>query len=523
MGLFMATHVVLVALLAALLVVLGLLTLPQLGRFIARLRHRRDSFWQFRGGVLLRAGGDALTHQPPPMADGDNDLARLIHALRPRFPDLGPHLDRLADPGQMVFTAPDGPTRLVARLRAGILTLTLTPQGAGAAATPPGDGVAANRMAASAPPCTEDEAVNLRAALAHAPMLVWRQDDLGRITWANQAYVTQLAARLPAGDDLEWPLPPLFASTDAKGRPHAPLRQRPMGPEDGGWYDITQVAQSGGGALCFALPADAAVQAEQALQDFVQTLTKTFAHLPIGLAVFDRNRKLALFNPALTDLTGLPIDLLSMRPTLTAVLDAMRDRHMLPEPRDYRAWRAQVAAMEQAVDAGNLDETWSLPGGQTYRVTSRPHANGAMALMIEDISTEVIRTRRYRADLELGQSVIDAMAEGVAVFSASGVMVMSNRAYTELWGHDPVEGVVDLGIGQIARHWRALTSPGPLWAEVEEHTSALGPRDTFQGETRLLDGRLLQCRVVPLAGGATMVAFRRDTGDLGQRPSLIRA
>ncbi|MEM7075819.1 MAG: hypothetical protein AAF484_12080, partial [Pseudomonadota bacterium] len=46
--------------------------------------------------------------------------------------------------------------------------------------------------------------------------------------------------------------------------------------------DVTQVAR-----------------AEIVRREFIQTLTKTFANLTTGLAVFDRHRSLALFNPAL--------------------------------------------------------------------------------------------------------------------------------------------------------------------------------------------------------------------------------
>jgi hypothetical protein len=31
-------------------------------------------------------------------------------------------------------------------------------------------------------------------------------------------------------------------------------------------------------------------------------MTETFAHLNVGLAIFDRNQTLALFNPALVDM-----------------------------------------------------------------------------------------------------------------------------------------------------------------------------------------------------------------------------
>ncbi|MAJ04508.1 MAG: hypothetical protein CMH03_07285, partial [Marinovum sp.] len=46
------------------------------------------------------------------------------------------------------------------------------------------------------------------------------------------------------------------------------------------------------------------------------TLGKTFAEMSVGLAVFDQNHRLVLFNPALIDLTLLGADFLSERPIL---------------------------------------------------------------------------------------------------------------------------------------------------------------------------------------------------------------
>jgi PAS domain-containing protein len=278
-------------------------------------------------------------------------------------------------------------------------------------------------------------------------------------------------------------------------------------PEDQGWHEATAVDQPAGRTI-FAIPADRLVRTEVSLRNFRQTLTKTFAHLPIGLAIFDRDRQLALFNPALLDLTALPADFLSSRPTLFAFLDAMRDRNMIPEPKDYRSWRRQMADLEKAAASGRYEETWILPSGQTYRVMGRPHPDGAMALLFEDISTEMSRTRRYRADLELGQSVIDAMEESVAVFSASGGLLMANAAYSRLWNHEPETTLEDMGIGTMVAHWRAGSAPSELWAQAEDFVTALGDRCEWTGEARLNDGRLVRCRFTPLSGSTTAISFR---------------
>ena len=156
-------------------------------------------------------------------------------------------------------------------------------------------------------------------------------------------------------------MPKLFDQPEPqKGRLPRVKLQMPSGAE---WFDLirTPIADE---TLCYAQAADKAVQAETALREFMQTLTKTFADLPIGLAIFDRARCLQMFNPALTDLTTLAPELLIARPTLNAFLDAMRAKAMIPEPRDYRTWRKQLARLEEEASMGIFEETWSLPGGR---------------------------------------------------------------------------------------------------------------------------------------------------------------
>jgi PAS domain-containing protein len=182
---------------------------------------------------------------------------------------------------------------------------------------------------------------------------------------------------------------------------------------------------------------------------------------------------------------------------------------MIPEPKDYRQWRKRMAEIEEEASSGIYEEVWHLPGAQTYRVLGRPHPDGALALLFEDITTETTRTRRYRADVELGQSVLDSVGEAVAVFSAAGLLVMSNAAYAELWGHDPSGFVgADSSIVALAAHWREQTAPSKLWSQVETFVGTLGDRREWSAAARRVDGRSLTCRFVPLPGGATMIAFR---------------
>ena len=426
---------------------------------------------------------------------------KLVSHLGPLFHDLSAQLMRLQSEGMLTLASDadsGAPILMQVELRGGLTRIALTdPSQADRA---PGIDPIAQRA-------QQEELDLLRLTVAKAPVLIWRENDASEVVWANAAYLGRASDQLESGKDLTWPLPRLFEKT-AINQAVAGQRQKlglPQGKS--AWYDLVSTPE-GKGRLIYALPSDSAVQAETALRDFMQTLTKTFAHLHVGLAIFDHQRMLQLFNPALLDLTGLPVDFLSMRPSLVAVLDAMRDRNMIPEPKDYRGWRRQLIEMERAASSGLYEETWSLPGGQTYRVIGRPHPNGAIALMIEDISGEMLRTRRYRADLELGQSVIDEVDEAIAVFSQPGHLVMTNAAYGRLWGNDPSFSLIDAGIRTVSAEWGAQCAPNLIWSQVEAFVANHDDRKPWVAEARLLDGRLLQCRFVPLNGGATMAAFR---------------
>lgn len=443
---------------------------------------------------------------------GSNWL-RLIGYLTLYFPDVEAQLPRVAELGQIILEgrSAKGKTMLmVAENRGGLTRITLS--------DPALDGKPSGTdpLALSA---MNHELELLRDMSAQAPILIWRENDIGEVTWANGAYLMRAISMVLPGKDLTWPLPRLFEKIASQQTPRGQRAAITPPGEDTLWFDLIGIP-SAHDRLVFALPADAAVHAEAALRDFMQTLTKTFAQLPIGLAIFDKQRQLQLFNPALLDLTGLPADLLTLRPSLLAVLDALRDRNMIPEPKDYRGWRRQLVEMEKAAASGLYEETWNLPDGQTFRVVGRPHPNGALALMIEDITNEVLRTRRYRSDLELGQAVIDEMDEAIAVFSPSGHLVMSNRAYGGLWLSDPEQPMKEDNIRGVARLWRAQSAPSGLWSEAEEYISTVGNRIPWANEARLLDGRLLNCRFSPLSGGATLAAFRLSEGNDVAKPAL---
>ncbi|MGX0903793.1 PAS domain-containing protein [Roseovarius sp. MBR-79] len=325
-----------------------------------------------------------------------------------------------------------------------------------------------------------------RSALRTAPLPVWLRDPSGRVLWQNRA-----AEIIPEPD-----LNRLLATTQP-GR--VALDDPPR------WYDISCV-QHEQGQIIYANDVTASVRAEQSQREFVQTLARTFADLPTGLATFDRSRALAMFNPALTDLTGLDPVFLSNRPEIFDFFDRLRDRQVMPEPRSYATWRAQITAMIHAADVGQYQEVWSLVNGRTYRVTGRPHPNGAVAFLFADISDEVASTRDQRAALDLRQAALDRVDEGIAVLDRDGALLFCNRRFALLLRLMP-EARAGLSLPDLLAACRTRFPRPALWDGIE--TRLRNEAITAFGESAALErGAVLAVGLSPLGHGQAMLSLR---------------
>lgn len=449
----------------------------------------------FQGRTLIDATPPAkalISRISAPVDEWD----RLMQWLGPRFPDVEVLLKQAITHGHREIRGSEGSGSATMRVVAeavdkDMLRITLTdPQAENT-------GIVVDALSQHA---LEEELDLLRGALDQTPTLIWRQDSAGHVTWANSTYLRRVEER--NGGVLGWPLPRLLEA--AKPTPGTPVQTRRARLDSNGaisWFECYS-HKIGDDLMMFALPADAAVKAERSLREFVQTLTKTFADLPIGLAIFDRQRNLQLFNPALIDLTGLPTGFLTARPTLFDLLDKLRDLRMVPEPKDFRSWRQQMNKLESAAATGRHEEIWSLPGGQTYRVTGRPHPDGAVAFLFEDITTEISKTRQFRAELLMAADVLDGIEDALAVFGPSDELVTMNQAYRRLWQQEP-----DTLTAAMA-HWRTRIEAGPGFDAL---TLCLSDRDGSHrrhGAMSGPDAQLLRWSVSQLSGGRLMLRFR---------------
>lgn len=437
---------------------------------------------------------------------GRDDWAGMRERLLNRFPNL-PESPRDASLGQTTVPArdfEDGATLYVTR-KGPFTRISMQ------------EGQAQTSVQSQRLKSLQRELEDLRRASDTTPHAIWQVGSDGLVTWYNAAY-TDLYRRLHQSDPVaDRPVFNITVEFDENTGHQRVSTKRPNDTHKD-WYDVSAVSV-GDITIFHAVDVNAVVKSEVAQRNFVQTLAKTFAQLSIGLAIFDRNGQLALFNPALIDLTELPADFLSGRPTLLSFFDRIRENRRMPEPKNYHSWRQQIAEVIAAATDGRYQETWTLETGQTYRVRGRPHPDGAIAFLIEDISAEISLTRNFRAELELGQSLMDTFEEALVVFSSSGVLTFCNLAYREMWGLDPDNSFADVTINDSVQEWKKLCEPSARWAALTDFVLDYGEKSSWEMPAALACGTALKCTVSRIASGATIVRFLKTSQPAQDTPS----
>ena len=213
-------------------------------------------------------------------------------------------------------------------------------------------------------------------------------------------------------------------------------------------------------------------------------------HLPTGLAIFDRSQKLVLFNPALTDLTGLTAEELAGRPHLHVLL-----RHAARAADHARAARLRQLAAGAVGDdlrprgTGATRTPGRCPRASPLRITGRPHPDGAVAFLIEDISRRGVADAAFPARARaqpVGDRRLRRRDRGL--HRGRHPPAFSNSGYREMWDSNPDEALHTISVIDATRHWQSLSEPTPFWGELRDFVRQHGERARWDGEVVRTDG-----------------------------------
>ncbi|MEM7545492.1 MAG: PAS-domain containing protein [Pseudomonadota bacterium] len=259
--------------------------------------------------------------------------------------------------------------------------------------------------------------------------------------------------------------------------------------------------------LFVAQNADSALAAERSMNRLVYTMSETFAHLRVGLMIFDVEKRLSLFNPAIIDIFGDDPEWMSRRPHLRDVLDRMRQSRTLPEQLDFAAWRQRIFDLIDDDQPESYEEIWHLPNGRSLMALFRPHPSGGLAFIVEDITESVALKRTNKAEKAARFATTDILEEGIAVFGPDGRLRMANASFGYIWGIDQKMLERPTHVNEIVMLCAARADAPEFWNKVTGATTLGVGRTVDVQKLALANNSYLSARISPMPDGSTLLVF----------------
>jgi signal transduction histidine kinase len=348
----------------------------------------------------------------------------------------------------------------------------------------------------------------LRRALEAADMPAWTRDGAARIVWCNVAY----ARAVDAPDDR--------AAIDRSGELFDPAVRREAAAavrETGAWKRRASAVVGGERRTFEAAEARTAVGSAGVARDISEIAalkaemerneddySRMIDRLSTAVAIFDKSKRLTLYNAAYRQIWPLEPHFLDQGPSDGEILDRLRAKRQLPEQVDFPAWKAQQLSAYRAIEPS--ETVWHLPDGRALRVVTSPNPKGGVTYLYDDATQSYALASQVTALTHVQGETLDALKEGVAAFGADGRMKLFNPAFAELWRIDPAVLRARPHIDEIARACKPLCrKPESFDALTAMIVDLPDHRESRTARIERTDGLILDCAALPLPDGATLV------------------
>lgn len=340
------------------------------------------------------------------------------------------------------------------------------------------------------------------------PIAVWIRDGNLDVVFSNRA-----AATIAASDDSR----DLAAQARTENRQLTQVRSIDM---DGQLtqFQVSEVPARGwSGTIGFA-------QDDQTYSE--QGALKVLDNLSTAIAIFGPERRLIFCNDSYASLWRFDPLWLAGEPSLSEILDRLRERRQLPEVADFRAFKEQQNALFETLEDAR-DILLHLPDGRTLRAVIAPHEPAGLVFSYEDVSDQLDLERSFKTLNAVQRETLDNLYEGIAVFGSDGRMKLSNPAFADLWGLSEPVLAGDPHLSDIINATRPLItgiegSSDEEWRTyVSNQVAQFTGRQAAGGRLQLSDGTVLEYSSVPLPDGAVLLSYL-DVSDSARVEAALR-
>ncbi|UCH74217.1 MAG: PAS-domain containing protein [Rhodospirillales bacterium] len=269
-------------------------------------------------------------------------------------------------------------------------------------------------------------------------------------------------------------------------------------------------APLGGASGCiggYATDATALEALQDQLADHIAAHAEVLESLNSAIAIFGADKRLKFFNTAYADQTGIDPAKLEAEPSLSEVLEWLRERRRLPEIVDFPAYKAERDRwFTRLIEP--FEELHVLPDQTTYRFVASPHPLGGLIFAIEDVTDRLALESSYNTLIEVQRETLNNLYEGIAVFGGDGRLKLYNSGMMRIWNlaEDELEGGPH--ISELVEKTRKYFPETVDWPKLKQRIILMvTERPSRSGRLHRADDSVIRYAVVPLPDGNTLLTL----------------
>ena len=362
-----------------------------------------------------------------------------------------------------------------------------------------------------------DEVATLQALLDKIPMPAWWRDQDRRLAGFNRAYIeavdrsreTILEDQIELGAGyIDQGGRGLAESAAKTGMAQSESHHVVIG-SNRRLLEFTEVplnssARQIGG---FATDATALEALQDQLADHIAAHAEVLEGLNTAIAVFGADKRLKFFNAAYAELTQIEKEKLAAEPSLSEILEWLRESRRLPEYADFPAFKAEQDRWFTSL-IEPVQELMHLPDETTLRFVVSPHPLGGLIFAMEDVTDRLALESSYNTLIEVQRETLNKLYEGVAVFGGDGRLKLSNPEVARIWGIPEEELATGPHISELLERARDYF-PGDIdWPRFKQRVILMVTERTARGgRLQRSDDTVTKYAIVPQPDGNTLLSF----------------
>jgi len=355
-----------------------------------------------------------------------------------------------------------------------------------------------------------------RAMLDALPIMVWRRSRDLSLAQVNKAYVDAISPGVGGDDTLPSELEDLEANVEGQIAARAQSTGTPQSESrhvviDGArrLLEFNEVPTGEMGVIGYAIDFTQLEEVQEELSSHVAAQSDVLENLAVAVAIYGSDTRLKFYNSAYARLWDADSAWLDSEPTLGDELETLRDRRLVSEEVDFRAYKQEQLALFTSLIAPT-ETLVHLPDGKTLFKRISPHPLGGLMFTYEDVTDRLTMEAQYNTLIEVQRRTLDNLYEGVALVGPDGRLKLCNSAYSRIWqfseadlaGEPQVAGLVDK-----SRHFYGIEDADE-WDETRrEVTDRLMSREPLSGNFERADGSVIQYTGVPLPDGMMLMTY----------------